>query len=74
VTTTHHINNRVPIPSTSRVPEDAAAASSSLSPAMTHPLVSSPFVSVKKAYTSLDNPLLLKVNLFGKKPEVPLLD
>ena len=30
-----------------------------------------PFVSIKKKYFSLDNPLLLKVNILGKKPEVP---
>ena len=37
----------------------------------TPPATFLPIVSIKKKYSSLDNPLLLKVNIFGKKPEKP---
>jgi hypothetical protein len=60
---------RVPNPE-DRVQSPSSSEASTITPA-SQPSQVLPIVSIKKKYSFLDNPLLLKVDIFGKKPEKP---
>jgi hypothetical protein len=74
-TTTTSPSQRIASSQETEPMETSSSATPAISASSSHPITqhhhSLPFVSIKKSYCSLDNPLLLKVNLFGKKPENP---